>query len=117
MMRDRDGIYGEAYQRRIKYLGIEEVVSASRSPWQNLYVEHLISTLRRDLLDDVIVLNEVHLNRLLTNYLEYYHQSRTHQSLDCNAPILRNVEPPKVGPVVAIPQVGGLHHRYSRRAT
>ena len=116
LMRDRDGIYGEAFQRRIKNLGIEEVVSAPRSLWQNPYVERLIGTIRRELLDHVIVLNEAHLKRLLAGYLDYHHSSRTHQSLDGNAPRPREVEPPETGQVVAIPQVGGLHHRYTRRA-
>ncbi|HEY2837667.1 MAG TPA: integrase core domain-containing protein, partial [Pirellulales bacterium] len=111
LQRDRDGIYGDDFRRRIKNLGIEEVVSAPRSPWQNPYVERFIGTLRRELLDHVIVLNETHLERLLADYLDYYHQSRTHQSLDCNAPERRIVEPPEGGKVVAIPQVGGLHHR------
>jgi hypothetical protein len=67
-------------------------------------------------LDHVIVLNEAHLKRLLGGYLEYYHESRTHQSLDRNAPYPRNIEPPALGPAIAIPQVGRLHHRYLRRA-
>jgi len=116
LQRDRDGIYGEVFQRRIQNFGIEEVISAPRSPWQNPYVERLIGTIRRDLLDHIIVLNEAHLKRLLTDYLEYYHHARTHQSLDCNAPFARDVEPPESGPVIAISQLGGLHHRYTRRA-
>ena len=116
LMRDRDGIYGDEFRRRIQNLGIEEVVSAPRSPWQNPYIERFIGTLRRELLDHVIVLNETHLKRLLADYLEYYHRSRTHQSLDCNAPFPRDIEPPYDGAVIAIPQVGGLHHRYTRCA-
>ena len=116
LMRDRDGIYGEVFQKHVRNLGIEEVVSAPRSPWQNPYVERLIGTIRRELLDHVIVLNEAHLKRLLSGYLEYYHQSRMHQSLDGNAPIPREVEPPNLGSVIAVPQVGGLHHCYTRVA-
>jgi putative transposase len=97
-------------------LGIEEVVSAPRSPWQNPYVERLIGSIRRECLNYVIVINEGHLKRILTEYLEYYHRSRTHLSLDRNAPLPRDVEPPERGPVRAIPQVGGLHHRYARSA-
>jgi transposase InsO family protein len=116
LMRDRDSIYGEVFQRRIKNLGIEEVVSAPRSPWQNPYVERLIGSIRRECLDHVIVLNEAHLKRILGEYLDYYHHSRPHLALDRNSPIPRDVEPPERGPLRAIPQVGGLHHRYTRCA-
>ena len=64
----------------------------------------------------VIVLNERHLLRILRLYFGYYHEARTHLSLDRNAPIEREVEPPCRGRVVAVPQVGGLHHRYRRAA-
>ena len=64
----------------------------------------------------VIILNERHLLRILRLYLDYYHESRTHLSLNRNAPVEREVEPPHLGPVLAIPQVGGLHHRYCRAA-
>jgi putative transposase len=116
LMRDRDGIYGDEFHRRIDNLGIDEVVSAARSPWQNPYVERLIGSIRRELLHHVIVIDEVHLKRLMSAYFVYYHESRTHLSLDRNAPMPRKVEPPDRGRVIAIPQVGGLHHRYSRRA-
>jgi len=116
LQRDRDCIYGDEFRRRVENLGIEEVISAPRSPWQNPYVERVIGTIRRELLDHVIVLNEKHLKRLLAEYLEYYHRSRTHQSLDCNAPVPRDIEAPELGPVIGIPQVGGLHHRYMRVA-
>ena len=116
LMRDRDSSYGDEFQRRIKNLGMEEVVSAPRSPWQNPYAERLIGSIRRELLNHVIVLDEVHLKRLLSEYFVYYHASRTHLSLDRNAPTPREVEPPDRGHVIAIPHVGGLHHRYRRRA-
>ena len=103
-------------QRWIKNLGIEEVVSAPRSPWQNPYAERLVGSIRRELLHYVIVLNETRLNRLLSEHFVYYHEARTHLSLDRNAPMPREVEPPDRGHVIAIPHVGGLHHRYSRRA-
>jgi len=116
ILRDRDGIYGEIFRRRVKHMGIEEVVTACRSPWQNPYVERLIGSIRRECLDHVIVLSEAHLHRILASYFEYYHTSRTHLSLDRNAPIEREVEPPSKGKVMAVPQVGGLHHRYTRAA-
>jgi transposase InsO family protein len=114
LIRDRDSIYGAEVRRCIKAMGIEEVVIAPRSPWQNTYGERLIGTLRRDLLDHVIVLGERHLQRLLTSFFAYYHQSRCHQSLKGNAPEPRAVEPRERGRVVAEPIVGGLHHRYHR---
>ena len=116
MIRDRDGIYGHDFRERVKHLGIEEVVIAYRSPWQSPYVERLIGSIRRDCLDHVIVFNEAHLRRILTRYFAYYHDSRTHLSLERNAPIPRKTEPPSQGTVIAIPQLGGLHHRYTRAA-
>jgi putative transposase len=116
LQRDRDGIYGEVFQRRVENLGIEEVVSAPRSPWQNPYVERIIGSIRRECLNHVIVFNERHLTRILAEYFRYYHEARTHLSLDGDAPEARHVEPPERGKVIAIPQVGGLHHRYSRVA-
>ncbi|MEX2169841.1 MAG: integrase core domain-containing protein [Pirellulales bacterium] len=116
LQRDRDSINGEVFQRRVQNLGIEEVVSAPRSPWQNPYVERLIGSIRRECLNHVIVLNERHLMRILAAYFDYYHRSRTHLSLDGNAPHPRDVEPPDRGKVIAVPQVGGLHHRYTRVA-
>ena len=111
LLRDRDSIYGDIFQRRVKQLGIAEVLTTPQSPWQNPYVERLIGSIRRECLDHLIVLNEVHLNRILKSYVEYYHRSRTHLSLDRNAPFSRDVEPPERDNVIAIPQVGGLHHR------
>jgi putative transposase len=116
LMRDRDGIYGDEFQRRIKSLGIEEVVSAPRSPWQNPFIKRLIGSIRRECLNHVVIINEDHLKRILTEYFEYYHRSRTHLSLDRNAPVPRDVEPPELGPMRPISQVGGLHHRYARSA-
>ena len=116
MIRDRDGIYGHDFSERVKHMGIEEVITAPRSPWQNPFAERMIGSIRRDCLDHVIVFNETHLRRILKGYFAYYHESRTHLSLDRNAPVPRNIEPPERGKVIAIPQVGGLHHRYTRAA-
>jgi transposase InsO family protein len=116
LIRDHDGIYGQDFRERIQHLGIEEVVTAYRSPWQNPHVERLIGSIRRECLDHVIVFNEAHLRRILTSYLVYYHESRAHLSLERNAPVPRRVEHPSEGTVIAIPQVGGLHHRYTRAA-
>ena len=116
LIRDRDGIYGVHFRQHVKHMGIEEVVTAPRSPWQNPYVERLIGSIRRECLNHVIVLNEAHVRRILASYFAYYHESRAHLSLERNAPVPRRVENPSEGKVVAIPQVGGLHHRYRRAA-
>jgi transposase InsO family protein len=116
LIRDRDSIYGDYFRQRIKSMGIKEVPTAPRSPWQNPYCERLFGSIRRECLDHVIVLNESHLLRILDLYFDYYHRSRTHLSLERNAPLPRKIEPPHQGRIVAIPQVGGLHHRYTRRA-
>jgi putative transposase len=116
ILRDRDAIYGDVFRRRIATMGIREVMSAPSSPWQNPYVERLIGSIRRECLDHVIVINEAHLRRVLTTYSRYYHRSRTHLGLEKDAPDHRPVSGTSNGPIVAIPEVGGLHHRYERRA-
>src|SRR6266851_7536757 len=116
LLRDRDAIYDSAFQRRVKSTGIEQVLSAQRSPWQNPFVERLIGTLRRDCLDHVIALNERHLRHIVARYLDYYHDWRTHLSLSMDAPNPRRVHPPEQGRVVQFPDIGGLHHHYERLA-
>ncbi len=116
LIRDRDGIYGNVFQHRVTNMGIEQVVCAPRSPWQNPYCERLVGSIRRECLNHVIVINEQHVLRILRSYFDYYLHSRTHLSLNRNSPVERQIEPPHLGRVVAIPQVGGLHHRYRRAA-
>lgn len=116
LLRDRDAIYGNAFQQRVQSMGIEQVLSAPRSPWQNPFVERLIGTLRRDCLDHVIVLNERHLRRILARYLDYYYRWRTHLSLRMDAPSPRAVHPPDRGRVVEFPELDGLHNHYERLA-
>jgi len=117
LLRDRGGVYGSFFWSRVKNLGIEEVILARRSPWQSPYVERVIGTLRRELVDHVVVMNERHLRWLLRRFVgEYHHGCRTHLSLDKDSPEPRNVQPPEMGKVIELPVVGGLHHRYSRRA-
>ena len=116
LLRDRDAIYSVAFQHRVKNMGIEEVKIAPRSPWQNPYCERLIGSIRRDVLDHVIVLNDRHLKRLLTAYIAYYHRFRTHLSLAMDCPQPRAVQPPETGGVRVVPEVGGLHHHYERQA-
>lgn len=114
LIRDRDSIYGDEFRGRIRLLGIKEVITAPRSPWQNAFVERLIGSIRRECLDHVVVLSRRHLRRLLKNYLTYYHRSRTHLALAKDAPEPRAIM--RRGKIIAIPQVGGLHHRYERQA-
>ena len=116
LIRDRDGAYGQSFRSTVMAIGVEEVVTAPRSPWQNPYVERLIGSVRRECLNHMIVLNERHLRRILVSYLDYYHRSRTHLSLDKDTPEGRSVQPGGTGKIVAFPQVGGFHHRYERLA-
>ena len=116
LLRDRDAAYASDFCNRVKAMGIKEVVTAPRSPWQNPYVERVIGSIRREYLDHVVIFNERHLRRSLPSYLEYYHRTRTHLSLVKDCPDPRPIMPRKTGRVVAIPQVGGLHHRYERLA-
>jgi len=116
MIRDRDGIYGEDFRRRVEGIYIEEVLSAPRSPWQNAYAERLVGSVRRECLDHVIVLGQQHLYRILKSYFGYYHRSRTHLSLGKDAPTPRPAQQPTMGEMVELPKVGGLQHRYERRA-
>ena len=113
---DRDAIYSEHFRRRVKSLGVEEVITAPRSPWQNPYGERLIGSIRRECLIHMIVLNEAHLRGLLQQYFTYYHEARTHLSLVKQCPRHRAVESPDRGRVVAFPHIGGLHYQYRRAA-
>jgi transposase InsO family protein len=114
LVRDRDASYGDEFRNRIRSLGMKEVITAARSPWQNAFVERAIGSIRRECLDHAVVLNQRDLTRLLRKYFDYYHRCRTHLSLDKDAPEPRAVV--KQGTIIAIPQVGGLHHRYERVA-
>ena len=116
LLRDRDAIYGDVFRRRVAGMGIREVISSPSSPWQNPYVERLIGSLRRECLDHVIILSQRHLRCVLARYVSYYHESRTHLSLEKDAPTSRRVQAAAEGGVIAFPEVGGLHHRYERRA-
>jgi len=116
LLRDRDGVYGQEFQRRAEALGLKELRIAPHSPWQSPYEERLIGSVRRECPDHVIVLNPAHLHGILQDYFAYYHRSRTHLGLAKDAPEPRPVQGPSAGRIVALPQVGGLHHRYERRA-
>jgi hypothetical protein len=116
LLRDRNASFGSEFCNRVEAMGIKEVVTAPRSPWQNPYVERVIGSIRREQLDHVVIFNERHLRRVLPSYVDYYHRTRTHLSLDKDCPDPRPIQPPRIGRVIAIPQVGGLHHRYERLA-
>jgi transposase InsO family protein len=112
LLRDRDRIYGYEFRKQLKVMGIKEVLSAPRSPWQRAYVERVIGSIRRECLDHVIVFDEASLRHTLRSYFRY-HAARLHLSLDKDSPDPRPIE--AMGDIVAIPQVGGLQHRYERR--
>ncbi len=116
LLRDRDASYGSEFCKRVDAMGITEIVTAPRSPWQNAFVERVIGSIRRECLDHIVIFNERHLHRVLSSYIDYYQRTRTHLSLEKDCPDPRLVMPPRIGRVVAIPQVSGLHHRYERLA-
>ena len=116
LLRDRDGIFGRDFVGQVAALGMSEVLSTPGSPWQRAYIERVIGTIRRECLDHVLVATEQNLRCHLSRFLTYYHQSRTHLGLDKDAPEPRLVQGPEAGRIVAFPEVGGLHHRYERRA-
>ena len=116
IIRDRDSIYGATVVATIRQIGSKQKVIARRSPWQNGYCERMVGTIKRDCLDHMIILNELHLRRVLKDYFKYYHEVRTHLGLHKDAPITRASEPSERGPIRSEPMVRGLHHRYYRQA-
>ena len=83
LIRDRDGIYGEYFQHRVQGMGIGEVRTAPRSPWQNPYAERVIGSVRRECLNHLIVLNDSHLRRILKSYFRYYNRASYCPTLLC----------------------------------
>ncbi len=116
LLRDRDRIFGHDFVQQVKGIGIKQVLAAPRSPWQRAYVERLIGTIRRECLDHLIVFNERSLYQHLESFVDYYRRSRVHLALEKDTPEPRPIQPPEWGRIVAIPVLGGLHHRYERRA-
>jgi putative transposase len=116
LLRDRDGIFGHTFVDQVRAMGMSEVVSTPGSPWQRAYIERVIGTIRRECLDYVIVCSERGLRHHLGRFVDYYEQSRTHLGLHKDTPEPRPIHGPDVGRIVAFPEVGGLHHRYERRA-
>ena len=94
LLGDRDASYGSVFSKRVAAMGITEVVTAPRSPWQNAYVERVIGSIRRECLDQFVIFNERHLRHVLASYVDYYHRARTHLSLDKDCPHSRPVQPP-----------------------
>ena len=112
MIRDRDRVYGTVVTRRLRAMGIRDKPIAPASPWQNGFAERLIGSIRRECLDHIIVLGEVHLRRILKSYARYYNETRTHLALDKDAPVSRTVK--RAGRILCRPILGGLHHEYVR---
>ena len=115
LLHDRDPVFWGKCKATIKAIGIENVQTAPQSPWQNPYCERALGSMRRELLDHIIVLNEDHLRRAVSDYLVYYHGARTHLSLDKDCPEQRPVQAIGDGNIVAFPHIGGLHHQYLRQ--
>ena len=112
LVRDNDAAYGHVFTSRLRAMGIRDRPISPRSPWQNGYAERLIGTVRRECLDRMLIFGEAHLRRILSLYAIYYNESRTHLSLHKDAPLYRAIQ--RSGTVVAVPVLGGLHHRYAR---
>ena len=112
---DRDAKYGLEVPIAVRSMAMRPIRTSFRSPWQNGIAERWIESCRRDLLDHVIALNERHLKRLLSDYIRYYHDDRTHLGLDKQTPAGRARSRSR-GTVVSRPRLGGLHHRYDRAA-
>jgi hypothetical protein len=114
LIRDRDKKYGTLLGSKKNRFGIDEIVTAYRSPWQNGYVERVIGSIKRECLDHVIVFNENHLRTVMTDYVSYYNKYRTHLGLNKDSPEGRPIQ--KEGQIEKIPIVNGLHHYYYRKA-
>jgi transposase len=112
LVRDNDRAYGQAFQRGIRAMGIRDRPISPRSPWQNPYAERLIGTLRRECLDQVLIVGGRHLRRMLASYSSYYNESRTHLALEKDAPLRRATQ--RCGAIITTPILSGLHHRYAR---
>jgi transposase InsO family protein len=111
LIRDRDRIYGSIVTRRLHAMGIRDKPTAPASPWQNGFAERLIGSIRRECVDHIIVLGEMHLRRILRSYADYYNRVRIHQSLNKDAPVSRPVQ--RSGVISSRTILGGLHHHYA----
>lgn len=117
LITDNDPMFGRKLRHRLKQMGIEQHCITPYSPWENFYVERVIGTFRRECLDHIIPLSESHLRRVVSSYVRYYNGTRPHKALRHDSPDFRLVQDKSKGQkIIAIPEVGGLHHRYERRA-
>jgi putative transposase len=116
LLRDRDRIDGPAFGATARSMGIEDVLTAPRSPWPNAFVERVIGSMRRECLDHVVIWNERSSRRMLQQYLGYSHHWRTHRALEKDAPRPRPAQAPGCGRIIDVPHLGGLHHHDERRA-
>jgi transposase InsO family protein len=112
LVRDNDRAYGHVFTSRGRAMGIRDRPISPGSPWQNGYAEHLIGTLRRECLDQILIFGKAHLRKILTLYTSYYNESRTQLSLRKDSPLGRTVQ--RYGKISATPVLSGLHHRYAR---
>ena len=115
LLLDRDAKFGAEVLSAVRDMGSEPTRTAFRSPWQNGVAERWVGSCRRDLLDHVIILNERHLKRLMSSYLLYYHEDRTHLGLAKDTPASRPTEirSARERKIQSFPRLGGLHHRYA----
>src|ERR1035437_2038189 len=114
LIRDRYMKYGTLLGGKKNRFGIDEIVTAYRSPWQNGYCERVIGSIKRECLDHVIILNENHLRIILAYYFSYYNKYRTHLGLNKDSPEGRPVQ--SEGEIYKVPAVNGLHNIYFRQA-
>ena len=112
LIRDRDRIYGSVVTRRLRAMGIRDKPTAPASPWQNGFAERLIGSIRRECVDHIIVLGEVHLRQILQSYARYYNDIRRHRSLNKDASVSRQIQ--RIGSIKSHAILGGLHHHYAR---
>src|SRR5580704_8628624 len=112
LIHDRDRIYGGVVARRLRAMGIRDRPTAPASPWQNGFAERLIGSIRRECVDHIIVLGEIHLRRVLKSYADYYNRVRTHRSLNKDAPVTRQIQ--RIGSIESHAILGGLSCRYTQ---
>jgi putative transposase len=114
MILDRDAKFGTEVADLLAASGIKPICTSFACPWQNGIAERWVESCRRELLDRVIFFNDLHLRRLLKDYLSYDHSDRIHDSLGKDTPALRPVsaKPNPSASVVSFPRLGGLHHQY-----
>ncbi len=111
---DRDGRYGRVVSKKLESWGVKIVRTAWRSPWQNGVAERWVASVRAELLDHVVIFNEAQLHRLLDHYVTHYNRDRCHLTLEKDAPEPLRIQPRPTASarVIALPRVGGIHHRY-----